>query len=407
MATASIVFRKLKLNKKNEAPIYYRIIIDRKAKYISSKVKVHKDDWDYVQNKVKPKHKNSKRINALLTTKLAAILDDLYEHEQHNETINVENLKTEIKPKASLVNYIDYAQQDLEDYLRNQQIGTYHKNKSVIKKMIDYLHGKKLYFHEITPQFLVNYENHLRTMDKPNKTNTIIKDIKYHKKLFNKAIKQGLIKSEDNPFNLYTIRPEKTERVFLTAEELKLLEEYEATPGTKLELHRDMFVFACYAGGIRVSDVLKLRWKDYDGYKLYITMKKTKNPIAIKVIEKPRKILDKYRTPNSKPNDFIFPMLPNGLDLNDERALDTAISRATAYINKNLKILEEKVDLGKHISFHISRHTFATLAISLGIPMEMVAKILGHTSLREVQVYAKIMSKNLDEAMDVFDTLNK
>lgn len=407
MATATVVFRKDKLNKKNEAPIHYRIIKNRKPKYISSKIKVHEKYWDFDKNQVKPKHKNSKRINALLTSKLSDILNELYEHEQYNRDFKVDNIRKELKPNKNYIDFIDYAEKTLQEYLNKNQIGSYDKNRSIIRKLKKFIGNKTIYFHEVTPNFLSNYEYHLRNLKKPNSINTIHMNYKYFKKLFNKAIREGLIKPQDNPFNLYTIRPEKTERVFLTAEELKLLEEYEATPGTKLELHRDMFVFACYAGGVRVSDVLKLRWKDYDGYKLYITMKKTKNPIAIKVIEKPRKILDKYRTPNSKPNDFIFPMLPNGLDLNDERALDTAISRATAYINKNLKILEEKVDLGKHISFHISRHTFATLAISLGIPMEMVAKILGHTSLREVQVYAKIMSKNLDEAMDVFDTLNK
>ena len=85
MATAAIVFRKDKLNKRNEGPIHYRIINHRKVKYISSNIMIHIDEWDFKQKKVKPKHKNSGRLNAMLNTKLTQLLNELYEHEQINK----------------------------------------------------------------------------------------------------------------------------------------------------------------------------------------------------------------------------------------------------------------------------------------------------------------------------------
>ena len=96
-------------------------------------------------------------------------------------------------------------------------------------------------------------------------------------------------------------------------------------------------------------------------------------------------------------------MLDNNLDYNDPRTSYNEISSATAYINKNLKTIAEKAEIEKHLSFHISRHTWATRALKKGISIDKVSKILGHAQLRETQIYAKIVNEELDKAMDVFN----
>ncbi len=96
-------------------------------------------------------------------------------------------------------------------------------------------------------------------------------------------------------------------------------------------------------------------------------------------------------------------MLQNNIDLNNPRELDNAISSATSYINKNLKIICKKIGVEKNLSFHISRHTFATRALRKGISIDKVSKILGHSSIKETQVYAKIVSSEMDKAMDIFN----
>ena len=80
-----------------------------------------------------------------------------------------------------------------------------------------------------------------------------------------------------------------------------------------------------------------------------------------------------------------------------------SISSNTAYANKNLKVIAEKAGIEKHISFHTSRHTFATRALLKGMRIEYVSKLLGHTAIKTTQVYAKIVNSELDKAMDVFN----
>ena len=170
-----------------------------------------------------------------------------------------------------------------------------------------------------------------------------------------------------------------------------------------MELHRDMFVFTAYSGGLRVSDMLQIQWKHFDGVHINFTIRKTGTQLSIKVPNKGLEIIEKYKPVKENKNAFIFPMLPEHIDLKDFRAVDSAISSATAYINKNLKFIAQKIQLDKNLSFHISRHTFATRALRKGISIDKVSKLMGHAAIRETQIYAKIVSSELDKAMEVFN----
>lgn len=401
MATVSIVYRKDKLNKKGEAPIHFRIIKDRKISYISSGIMVSDDNWDVKKNCIKGKHPNSKRFNSFIANKFTELQDQVFEHDTISKSLTSRQLRDKIYGKKP-TDFFAFADVAVEKYLSDGKVGTYDKNCSIIKKLKEYQKGSVLSFQDITPEFLTKYEKYLKEHHK-NTTNTVHKDMKFIRKLFNDAYSQDLIEHQLIPFNKYKMKTEKTQRQYLTEDELKLIEDFKPTPGTRLELHRDMFIFAASAGGLRISDMLQLKWNHFDGQHINFTIMKTSTQLSIKIPNKGLDIIKKYMPKVPNKNAFIFPLLPDDLDLNDPRELDTAISRATAYINKNLKIIADKLQIDKKISFHISRHTFATRALRKGISIDKVSKILGHAAIRETQVYAKIVSSELDKAMDVFN----
>ena len=168
-------------------------------------------------------------------------------------------------------------------------------------------------------------------------------------------------------------------------------------------LHRDMFIFASYACGLRVSDVLKLKWQNINKTHINLTIKKTSSQLSIKIPDKAFQILDKYKPKKVVLDNYVFPMLPNGMKEADFIKLDNEISKATALINKSLKAISEDSEIGKHISFHISRHTWATRALRKGISIDKVSKLMGHAQIKETQIYAKIVNEELDKAMDIFN----
>jgi len=200
----------------------------------------------------------------------------------------------------------------------------------------------------------------------------------------------------------YKIKVGKTFRTYLTEDELKSIENLSLDSGTRMDLHRDMFVFASYTGGLRVSDVIMLEWSFFDGTHINTNIRKTKSQKSVKLPDTALAILEKQKQ-IGKSTRFIFPMLDDNLKIEDARALDSAISSATAYINKNLKFIAQKAGIDKPLSFHISRHTWATRALRKGISIDKVSKLMGHAQIRETQIYAKIVSEELDKAMDVFN----
>ncbi len=401
MATVLMVFRNDKKNKKDECPIHFRIIKNRKVSYIASGLMIHPTLWDEEKNKIKSKHPNSARLNSFLSNKFTELQDHVFEHETLSKNNTNKQLKEKIHGKLPQC-FFTFAESSNKEYESAGKIGTYDKNKGIIEKLRKYTVVSTTTFQDIDAAFLYKYETYMRT-DLNNKTNTCVNSFKFISQMFKKAYNHDLIDHSINPFNKFKIKEEKTRREYLTEDELILIDKYQHTLGTKVNLHKDMFVFASYAGGVRVSDMLQLKWKDFDGVSLNITMKKTGGQISIKVPKRALEIINSYRPEKDAPNTFVFPNLPADINMNDPKEVDTALSRSTALINKNLNIISDKTNLNKHISFHISRHTWATRALRKGISIDKVSKLMGHSQIKETQIYAKIVNEELDKAMDLFN----
>jgi integrase/recombinase XerD len=400
MSSISIVFRKDKLNKNNQAPVHFRIIKDRKIRYITTGQMIPFDNWDFKNNMVKSKHPNSARVNALIAKKFSEINDEMLKMEGSIKSLSVAKIKAEVYGKKAH-SFFDIADRLLITYWDKENIGTHDKCKSIVTKLKKYLDNRDIHFQDIDTDFLTKYESYLRnTLN--NKTNTVAKDLRFIRRVFNYGIRLNVI-DMISPFVRYSIQTEKTKREYLSEDELKRIEELSMVNGERMTLHRDMFVFAAYSGGLRVSDILKLQWKDFDGIHINVYTQKTNAQISIKLPNKALEIISALHDQNTKPEHFIFPMLQEPSILKNPVKLDAAINSATAYINKNLKFIAIRANIQKPLSFHISRHTWATRALRKGISIDKVSHLLTHSSLRETQIYAKIVGTELDKAMDVFN----
>ena len=208
---------------------------------------------------------------------------------------------------------------------------------------------------------------------------------------------------KDNPFLKIKFKLEPTQRSYLTEDELKQIETLELKENLNVFHHRNMYLFAATAGGLRISDLLKLKWSNFDGERLIIKIQKTGQPLIIKLPNKSLEILSYYKQFSKKDSDYVFPGLNNDYDYSNPKILHNAISSATTLCNKSLKEIAKKANIDKHISFHTSRHTFATRALRKGMRIEYVGKIMGHKDIKETQVYAKIINEELEKAMDIFN----
>ncbi len=392
---------KIEKSKANgEAPLYVRVIKDRKVKYKSLGIYIDPKYWDELSMKVKKSHPNSVRANNLIAQRIAALNDSLMRLEAEDGSYQAQSVLDAISDKRT-VGFLEYSDRIVSRMESVNAIGMINRTRAVISKIRRYLKGKDIAISDITVTWLKDYEAYLRKHLK-NQQNTVASNTKIIRKILNEAEGEDLITKGKNPFDRYQIKTELTEVEYLTEEELNAFMEVPLTLGTRIEQHRDLYVFACYAGGIRIGDLLKLQWKNFDGERLILITSKTSEPLSIKLGKIPLDIL-KRQAEKRDPDGLVFNLLTEGINLTDKSAMHVAMSTTTAYINKNLKIVAAKAGINKNIHFHTSRHTWATRALRKGMRIEHVSKLLTHRSIKTTQVYAKIVNADLDKAMDVFN----
>lgn len=403
MATVTVLLKLNKAFENGEMPLYLRIIKNRNSKFISLGIKVHPDLWDEANHRVKKRYPNSGKVNAYIAKKMAEAQGIAIEIETSKKYVSSKKIKEAILGKAS-VSLIKYMEDYLADLLRRGKMGTYDKVYATLSKLKFYLKNRDIAFDEFDLAFLKKYERYLRE-DLSNKINTIHSNLKVFKKIFNDAIREELIELQLSPFAKFKLSVEKTTKAFLTESELEAMESLPLKEGSVMFHHRNMYIFAAYAGGVRISDLLQLRWHNFDSTHIRLVTQKTKEAISIKLPDKALEILKLYSSGETKnrKTDFIFPLFSNDIDYSDPRVLFNAISSNTAYTNKNLKIIAQKAKIEKNISFHSSRHTLATRALRKGMRIEYVSKLMGHGSIKTTQIYTKIVNSELDNAMDVFN----
>lgn len=204
----------------------------------------------------------------------------------------------------------------------------------------------------------------------------------------NIAVREGLI--DNNPFKLLDAKekPQKKSamREFLTIEELRTLI---ATP-CRYEIVKKAFLFSCFTG-LRYSDMMALKWNEIhkaaDGKTFYIEHEqvKTKNMVTIPLSNEALKWMPR----KSKGDERVFHQL---------RITSTTVEVV-------LGEWMQEAGIQKHITYHCSRHTAATLLLTLGADLYTVSKILGHRSIRMTEVYAKIVDKKKIETMNLVNNM--
>ena len=402
MASIKVILKSNKPNKKTgEAPLYMRIIKDRSPKYYSLGVKLRPEQWDEEAGKVRKNHPNSTRINFFLATKKAEAEGKVLDMELKSPEAGSGKIKERILGLDS-ISFFAYSERYCIWLESAKKVGTLGFVRGILRKVRKYTQGEDLKMEQITVSWLKDFENWMRR-DLGNKDATVYGALKTIRRIMNEAVREDHLPIEQNPFYKMKLKTGKSEREFLTEDQIAALENLDLKPGSISELCRDMYVFACYACGVRIGDLLEMQWKNYNGEKMAFTMGKTKYPITFKIPNRAKEILEKYKTEGAQPEDFIFPVLPKDyFDLPLQEAYQL-VRRKNTHINQRLKVLAKKIGVNHNMSIHTARHTWATRALRKGMRIEYVSNLLGHTEIKTTQIYAKIVNEDLDKAMDIFD----
>jgi len=403
MASIKLILRQNKLDKAGEAPLYIRVIKDRKTKFISLGIKLNPNEWDEDKQIVKKKHTNSTRLNAFLSQKVADAQGEVADLERKNVSTSAKRLKEAIKGKPS-IDFFEYSNKLCERIKGTMSQSTYNNYKGAIAKFKRFTGKEELYFEDITVSLLKDYANHC-SVKLGNNNTTINYAFNILSVMFKNAHREDIIPRTLYPFDNIKIKKEKSTRHYLTEEQLQQFIDYKPGEKGKAKILQDMFIFSVFAGGLRFSDVVELQWKHYnlDGARITKKIRKTRKQHSFKIGNKAVEILKNYHTDKSKPDDVIFPFADiDEQYFRDEEYREYILKRATSLSYCHMTRIGEKIKLPFKLSFHVSRHTHATRALNKGMRIEHVSKLLQHSSLAVTQIYAQIINEELDKAVDKY-----
>ncbi|WP_462408416.1 tyrosine-type recombinase/integrase [Alistipes shahii] len=364
---------------------YYTGDVIRKENYVGGKRK-----YEFLKLYLIPERTREDKAKNEVTLALAKAIQSKRIVEVQNDAHGFQNTN---KSRVNLLDYLEnIGKQSAEQGSRN-----YARTVLNTVRALRLFRGDYIAFRDVDKEFLSEFTDYLRQMPKASKygvlktggrlsNNSVVSYYGTLRTAINRAYKEGIITvNPTKEFDFASkVRQEPSRREYLTLDELKTLINTEC----RHEIVKRAFLFSCLCG-LRVSDIRKLRWCDLQRsggrVRIEITMQKTKEPLYLPISDEALKWLPERGEANG--SDFIFPLTHEGT------------------VNDTLQHWAKVAGITKHISFHVSRHTHATMMLTLGADLYTVSKLLGHKNIATTQIYAKIVDKKKEEAIGLIPNL--
>lgn len=380
-----------------ECPIYAKVTFNNKSTTLSTGRYILPERWKFSDNMRRPvKIQKEKVIQEYLEIFRINIEKIYYDIKKKELDISIEEFKAMILGKsdfnktptlieliethnkhfAKLVGIGERSKASLQKYERVKDIVIGYNNKYY--KSDDFIVSK------INGAYIYNLEAFMKLESCYNgkigiKNNSVVKYFKNLKTIFNYGIKMDLV--EKNPFNKYDGKIKTTEAVFLTNEELLQIEN-KVFPFERLEKVKDIFLFSCYTGYAPV-DACKLTKENI--------IKDSDNVLWLKT--------NRQKT-GTKANVPILPAVMNIIRKYEDKEIGLIPKISNQKMNAYLKEIADIIGLNKNLTWYVARHTFATtVTLGNGIKIENVSAMLGHTTIRQTQHYAKVLDTNVSKDM--------
>lgn len=383
MITIKVIFdRRKTASRTREGYIEVRVTIDRTTKYISTGVRVCKNEWatDRVVNR---------QDADILNERLAIIFEKVSRHAnecvKQCKTFDIESVKQMVWQQVEMSKdeptFIQWCEKQIP--LLGVSEGTAKHYYPLVTRLTEY--GRMNRWQDVTVENIANFDAWLHQITKPisdaalksGKKQGKLSDgavYNYHKclkALLNRALVFGLI--VNNPYNRLKGKFKRGDREnleYLTDEEMQKFEAIILPKGDILDTVHDLFIFQMYTG-LPFSDMQSFDANDYkwDGkaWRHVGERIKTGVPYVSQLLPPAVKVLEKY--------GWEIPQISN------------------ADYNRHLKSLGQMAGIKTRLHSHLARHTFATWMLRHGVSIENVSKMLGHTNIKQTQRYAKVQAQ--------------
>jgi len=361
------------VNQKGFSPLYLHVHSQGQRLRLALDLYVKPKQW---LDKKGCAHKSNADLNLILENILSSITEIKTQYRLSKITMTLEKFEEEFRSNFSRLDFIAFMEYNLKKEQSTLSSGSYRRYRCVLNKLKHF--KKNIYFSNIDYRFLLDFRIYLKSLK--NKENTIDSNIAVFKKYLGIAGRMGI----KYPLNVsdIKIKEHKGNRTALSNIDTNLLWVFYKGPGivSEQKLILGYFLFSCFTG-LRLQDVQSLKREDItDRFK--ITMKKSNKPITINLTETAKEIL------SITPKLFI-------------------VFKSDAHINRELKYIakDAKLETKDKLTFHVSRHTFATNYLRQGGQLVYLSKLLGHSSIKTTMIYLSINEEEMNKDIHLLDNV--
>ena len=376
--------KKQKNYKSGDAPIYLRITVDGKRSEITTNRECNPEKWNNKSGRLVGNKEEVKSFNSFLDNLQAKVYEAHRYLSENEKLITAETLKHRMIGKAEKAHMLIDIFRDHNSKMaalvgKDFACGTLERYKTSLSHTQEFLNSQynisDIDIKKIDHSFIAGYDFFLRSTHSCA-NNTAVKYISNFGKIIRICLSNGWITVD--PFANYKGKIKTVDRVYLSKDELQRMAD-KRFEIDRLGQVRDIFLFCCFTG-LAYVDVKKLKTlqitKGLDGEQwIFINRQKTEGRSAIPLLPTAVKLIEKYSNHPLCVNKCMPLPVPSNQKMNGY-----------------LKEIAAMCGIDKILTSHIARHTFATtITLSNGVPIETVSKMLGHSSLKQTQHYAKIL----------------
>lgn len=380
---------KSRTDRNGKSPITMTIGANGERAEFQTGKKIEPENWDNGKQQAKGKTTEAKLLNTYLSQLRNKVYLKEIELMQRGFLITARLLRDAVVDKVEALNektlfqvFSEHNEEQGKMIGKGISKSTHWLSEYTYRLLKEHVEQKykrsDLYLRELNIGFIQAFHTFLRT-DKGMAQNSSTKHLKLLKKIINVAVANSYMTF--NPFMTYKVEREPVEIDFLDEEELRRIINFD-TPLPRLERAKDMFLFGCFTG-LSYIDIKTLAPEHFErdsAGRIWIKKRRVKTGVLSRIPLLPiaKMILDKYRG-----GEKLLPI------------------QDPADVNKYLKDIAILCNINKRITFHTSRHTFAsTVTLANNISLEVVSNMLGHTNTRMTTHYAKLVDKCIGEQMD-------
>ncbi len=380
-------------------PVILRLGHNAQTTAIPVGISIPEKDWDEKKRHIRKSYAGVSSVtrlnNQIEKVKTDAMDIILKLHESGGlQSLSITSLKDRITQKETKDSFLHFAGQCVEELLQAHRIGTARSYKGLINVLKDYRKGRDLLFKEVTYEFLAKFETHHKS--KGNGVNGLAVYMRTLRAIYNKAIKSGVADKELYPFDDYKIKTAPTEKRALDGELLKKIIQLDLPANHPCFDTRNYFLASYMMYGMNFADMAYLEKSAVEHGRVRYRRRKTGKLYDIRITPPLEKILTHYIQQDPE-SDFVFPILKRDSPALREKDIQWARKR----YNKKLKLVAALCGINSNLTSYVSRHSFATQAMLLNVPVTAISTMLGHSSLKTTEIYLKGLPA------DVLDNYNE